>query len=350
MRETSGPAEGLPRNHHMERALNAWDRYQAQQQQGQLRADALATHQPTVPTATFLDLGTVQKRRWLGDLLMPSITRNSAKVQIPTWGTEHLQVSDTERSWGVDRQRGDFVLATVEYAMTWHGFEVGIDTRLPAITDSAFRLAFRASLLARKRIDLSLENRKALLLGETTNYAAGHTADLVGAEWDAAGGDVKADVEVGIDVLRVANPGYERRHMRLRLTEGAHQAAQNDPTWAAIRANFTDVHPSPEEALRQYLGIGSVEVADCNVATDAGVVSSMWGDTAFLSIDSALAGDLAAEWGDATYALLHVLPGQVFGPYFEPRPTVQWWPADNQNLPVLHSNDAAYVMHNVKEP
>lgn len=345
----------LAQNEDMQKALQVHDRRMAQRLRGrvpagQLQAAAVDTHQVVVPMSTAIELGTpqVSMARWFGQIVMPELPRQTWKVQVPSWGDEHLDVYETERGWGADRERADFVLATVEYEMERHGLENGVDVDLLTIVDAGFRLQFRAVNFSRNGVDLSLERRKAILLGETTNYAASHTVDLTGSEWNAAGGDSKSDIEAGITQLESANPGFHRRHMRLALTEDAWAAAQEDPTWLAIRANFTDIHPDPVEAYRQYLGVLSVDVGDANVRNAAGTVVSMWGQIAILWIDPTVVGELDDEWGTAVFSRLHVGQQQVFGPYFENRNTTQWWPYDRRMLPILHNNDAAYLMHDMR--
>ena len=315
---------------------------------GRLSAGPSDVLHPSPRLTTALRFGSPQKRQFLGDLLMPDFPRDAWKVLVISSGDEHLAVYDTERALQEPRKRAYFVEATTTFEMASFGLEYGLDRRLQArVSDAAFRLAVGAARRAQWGVRLDLENRKALMLSTPTLYPAAHRFNEAGTPWNGAGGDMKARMRAAEAIIFAAHPGYTRQDLMLDMSEAAWQAAQDDTAWAAVRANTTQNAANLND-LALYLGYapGSCRVADCNV-TSNGTKQSLWGETAVLHLNVDTSS-LDTEFGSDVFALMHRMSGgNAFPPYFEDRPTTDWYPYEDLALPVVHDYTVGAIFYDM---
>lgn len=315
-------------------------------------ANLQAGVEPLLSTALLL-LGTPQHARFFGSLIAPDIRKTSWRMGYWSWtGNEQLKVTAEgfERGFSVNRQRARFKGSRVETAMTRRGVETPLDVDEIRIADSALQMQAHATALSRDLAMLAVEYQKSLLFGAAASYPASHTTDATGSEWDATGGDSLTDINAAVDQLIAANQPYQRESIRAVMTYGARDAAFNDPTWLAARqAVRTEAYPTLEE-LRQYWGIGGIEVADAIYDPGTGTPISMWGDICVLFIDPRLQGGVISEWGRATFGVNFTFAGAVVSaPYYESRNTSNIYPFDSYDHPAMIQGAAGYLIHDVKE-
>ena len=305
---------------------------------------------PAPRITAALRFGTPQRRVFLGDALMPVFSRDTWKVLVISEGDEHLRVFDTERGFQEPRKRGKFVQSSTEFSMAAFGFEYGVDRRLATrFADQAFRLAVGAARRAQEAVRLDLENRIALMLSTPANYAAADRKDASGTPWNGAGGDGKADFLAAFARLKVNHPGYTEADFRVGMSQHAWDALRNDTTWLADRITAGEGTSVPTVADAEvYLGLqpGSITVGDASVV-DGGTVQNLWGETAIIFI-AVNPSTLDTTFGSDVFALLHEMGGgNAFAPYFDDRPTTDWYPFERFALPVVHDYTSAYLIHSM---
>lgn len=297
-----------------------------------------------------LHFGTGQQRAQLfGELLIPRFPRDTAKVRIRSSGNEHLRVFDTSIGFGQPYPSATFVEATEEFEMALLGFKYGLDRiQVQSFADQIFELTLGAAERAEWAIKMDEENRLALLFGTPTNYPVLHRLDANAAEWDAVGGDSRADIRTIETQILLAHPGFSRRNFKIQLTLSAWEAAQGDPTWGAIRDNTTQDAPDPA-SFERYLGYvpGAVTIADTNV-NDEGTLRSLWDEAAILTLDTGTP-EVINPFGVNVFGLNHDMGvTNIFPSWFEDDKRTDWYPVTRSILPVAHDLTLGGIIFNQK--
>lgn len=313
----------------------------------------LQTNVEPLISLAVLELGTPQHAAFPGTIIAPDILKSSWLMQFWSWtGTPQLEIGEEglERAFSVPRRQVRFTGETTSTQMTRRGVEVPLDVDEIRISENQLQLAAHASALSRDMVKLAVEREKQQLLGVAASYPGGHSLDAATAEWDAAGGDSKTDINLAVDQLVSANQPYQRESIHVVITYAARDAAFNDPTWEALpnsvlsRGNY----PSMED-LATYWGVGRVSLADAVFDDGTGVVASMWGAVAVAFVDPRLQGGLITEWGRAQFAVNFTFQGAVISaPYLDPHLTSIFHPFDGWDHPTQIKGTAGFLIFNVK--
>ena len=320
-------------------------------QQGQLlAAGPVDTLLPSVPFTRALHLGSGQQRRNLfGDALIPRLPRDSAKVLVRQSGTEHLIVHDTEVGFEQPYPSAQFQEASQQFEMALFAFKYCISQDLVVnFADEIFELTLGAAERARWAILMDQENRLALLFSTPTNYPVGHSVNAIGSEWDGIAGDSFADIMIIVDAIIAAHPAFTLADMMMVLTNDAWRAVQKDPTFAALRGGITFSIPSLTD-FENYLGFrpGSITSTDTNVVVD-GVVQSMWGETAIITVDPG-SPDIINPFGSDVFGLLHDMGvTNAYVPWFDHDTRSDCYPVTTLAIPVAHDLSLGGIITNVK--
>lgn len=256
----------------------------------------------TDPMVTQLVLGQPQAVRFPGMEILRPISVDAWTFKYTVYGKEHLGHFDTRRGMRAPIRHTDWKVSTVTEGLERYSFSTVRDQ--DELNNAAPSLAVRerSATLSRRIVEMDIERKiRDLLLDSTTGYAANHIITLgAGNEWDdATNGDSKASIRTLSKQIAV-DTGLQPADMHVFLPMAALEAAKDDPTFLAIRANWTsDI--SDEMALAKYWGVGRVWSAnpvEIDTSSPDDVVA-MYGDTAIVYYP----GDAAGY--DTTYGDLH---------------------------------------------
>lgn len=202
-------------------------------------------------------------------------------------------------------------------------------------------------------IELAKEIRAKDLLTTTGNYSAGHYVTLAsGSEWNAAGGDSRANIATAATVLRNST-GIGRRGLTVGLSETSLEAALNDPVFLATRALArADKYPT-EGDLIAYWGVKDVfsfnPISSATSDYDA-TLSPIWGDMAIVFADTLNPANFDVTAGQQVFgATFKYTSGIASAPYLRKEISSWIWPWDEWSGFELIYPDAGYLILNTSE-
>lgn len=254
------------------------------------------------PLLTQLVVGQPQKLPFPGLQLLTPITVPNWVFDYTVYNTEHLDTVDTRRGMRAPIKHGDWQVNTVSDKLKRYSFRVMKDQDEIGNAHPSLSIMEKSAILAQRMVTMDIEREIRDLVQAVGSYAAGNVLPIApGSEWNAAGGDSRADIRAMTAQIINTVP-IMPEDLVLFLPLQSLEAAKDDPVFLAARQNF-DTNMPTTDVLAAYWGIGRVWSAnpvDKDPATQ--VVGPMYGDNAILYYP----GDNAAydtTYGDITWAV-----------------------------------------------
>ena len=243
--------------------------------------------------------------RFVGDFLaaerilgIVNLSRNASEIEIEKLGDDDfLKYIDTRRSPLDDYKEVDLTRSTRKHDFGHYGlqatksFEAMIfESMRPVNKFTSVTYQTLVAVLMRQ----SQEVLRTAMLIDPTNYpVSGHAVNLSGVEWDVGGGDLKGDIQAGVNLIRVAK-NISRDKTTLWLPFHSFEAALADTGFnaalaatASLLALTNQAADGQLTALKQYLGV-DIETdffSSHEIVGGDGVRQNSWGDTAILYVD-----------------------------------------------------------------
>lgn len=230
------------------------------------------------PVLTTLAVG-YTNAQLVGDQLFPFVSLEKEGGKIPLFGKEHFKLYNTERALRAKSNRiSPEDIGQVDVAMDEHDLEYPIDYREDA--ESAFPLQQRAVMTVTEGIRLRHERMVADMAQNPANYPVGNKLALAGASCFS---DPASDPEGVISDAKAA--------VRAKIVKEPNTMVIGYDTWRLLKrhpqlkAILSDTRPRLVQLadLRDIFEIENIVVGKAVQASDAGVTSDIWGDTAVLA-------------------------------------------------------------------
>lgn len=299
------------------------------------------------PILTELVLGQPQVLTFPGQRILRPITAPARLFQYQAWGNERLKAFDTERALRAEIKHGDFRVSQETGFLKRFSFGVLKDQDELANAAPSYGMSEKSSAFSRTIVEMDIERRRRDLLLASSSYAAGHVTTLgAGSEWDAAGGDSKANIR-DIGKLICAKTGLQMEQLEVFLTYGALEAAKEDPLFLASRMNY-DASTPTVAALQEYWGMGNVWSAnpiEADGDSDTDIVA-MYGDCAIVYYPGNAAG-YDTSWGDLTFGVdFKWNKGVASSPFYIQNRTSWFFPWTDYSNPAIINVNAAGIVKN----
>lgn len=296
------------------------------------------------PVLTDIVLGTPQVAAYPGSQILRPITAPAFTFSYNSFGNERFEAIDTERAMRAPIKHGEFRATQETGRLKRFSFGTLRDQDELSNAHPSYGLMEKCAAYSRSIVETDIERRRRDLLVTAANYDTGNTLAIgAGSEWDAAGGDSKADVTAMVNMI-ASKTGLQPSQLEVFLGFEALQAAKMDPVFNAVRGNY-DANMPTVGALQAYWGTGRVWSANPIDVTN-GVVSFMYGDVAIIYYP----GDASlydTSWGDLTFGVDFTWNrGVASKPFYLDQHTSWFFPWTNYSNPAIINNTAGALITN----
>ena len=301
------------------------------------------------PVLTSIAQG-IQQNDLVGQYLFPQVPVPLRAGNIITFGREDfMQYSGLVRAPGGATKRVQFGYANGTYGLLDYSLEgsLPIETLQESIA-SANGFSIDGAALAIRKVSsimaLRLEIQQAQLATTLSNYPAGNRVTLSGtSQWNDYSGvsDPAAVVETAKEAVRAATG---KRPNTMVLGPVTFARLRQHPR---VRDQFKYVSRDSITVgmLREFFGVDNVYVGDAVQATDAGVLSDVWGRHAILAYTERSA---LASYGTPTFGYTYNLDGYPLAEdaYYDRQHKSWFFPVTRSEAPVIAANTAGYFIQN----
>lgn len=281
----------------------------------------------------------------VGGALFPAVPVQQRGGKIISFGKEAFMTYATGRAPGADTRRIQIGYAAGSYALEQYSLEalVPFELQQEAQAVPGIDLASGAIRTVQDIIALRLEQAQATLATTAGSYASGNKTTLSGtSQWsDLTTGvsDPIKDIEVAKEAIRTATG--QRPNVVVMGPLVASKLRQHPKIIDRIKYTGRDV---PTEALLASLfGVSQVLVGDAIQATDAGVLSDVWGK--FVVVAYTALGNIS-DMGRPSYGYTYRLGGfPIVEQPYQDRNAKSWiYPVTDEVAPVLAGAEAGYLI------
>lgn len=301
------------------------------------------------PVLTSVAQG-IKQNSLVGEFLFPRVPVQLRAGNIITFGREDfMQYSGLVRGPGAATKRVQFGYSNSAYALVDYSLEgaLPIENMQESMADANGFSIDGASMAIRKVqaiLNLRLEIAQATLATTLGNYPAANRTTLSGtAQWSDYTGTSSpaAVIETGKEAVRAA---IGKRPNTLVLGPITFARLRQHPQ-IVDRTKYTTSGSITTEFLAQFFGVDRVIVADGVQATDAGVLSDIWGKHAILAYTETAS---LADMGTPTFGYTYNLDGYpvVEEPYYERNTKTWYFPVTRSEAPVIAASSAGYFIQN----
>lgn len=301
------------------------------------------------PVLTAVAQG-IKQNTLVGEVLFPMVNVGQRAGNIITFGREDfMQYSGLVRAPGGATKRVQFGYSGGAYALIDYSLEgsLPIETLQEAEASANGFSIDMAEVTLRKTISimsLRLEIAQAALATTLANYPANNRVTLSGtSQWS--------------DYSGVSNPAgvVETAKEQVRASVGRRPNVMvlGPVTFARLRQHpqirdyikYANREVATPAILAEFFGVAQVIVADGVQATDAGVLSDIWGRHAILAFTET---DTLANLGAPTFGYTYNLSGYplVEEPYYDRNHKTWYFPVTRSEAPVIAGSSAGYFIQN----
>lgn len=286
----------------------------------------------------------------VGDVLFPMVNVGQRAGNIITFGKEDfMQYSGLVRAPGSATKRVQFGYAGGTFALVDYSIEGSLPIeQLQEAEASANGFSIdMASITLQKTINfmkLRLEIAQAGLATTLGNYPAANRVTLSGtSQWnDYTGTSSPASViETG------------KEQIRSSIGKRPNVLVLGPVTFARLRQHpqirdyikYSNREVATPAILAEFFGVAQCVVADGVQASDAGVLSDVWGKHAILAYTET---DTVANMGAPTFGYTYNLSGYplVEEPYYDRNSKTWYFPVTRSEAPVIAGSSAGYFIQN----
>lgn len=301
------------------------------------------------PVLTAVAQG-IKQNTLVGDWLFPMVNVGQRAGNIITFGREDfMQYSGLVRAPGASTRRVQVGYSGSTFALVDYSLEgsLPIETLQEAEASANGFSVDMADVTLRKTISimsLRLEIAQATLATTLGSYPANNRITLSGtAQWsDYSGTSSPASViETGKEQIRAS---VGRRPNVLVLGPVTFARLRQHPQ-VRDYIKYANREVATPAILAEFFGVQNVIVADAVQATDAGVLSDVWGRHAILAFTET---DTLANMGTPTFGYTYNLSGYPFveEPYYDRNHKTWFFPVTRSEAPVIAASSAGYFIQN----
>lgn len=280
---------------------------------------------------------------FVGSLLFPTVPVQQRGGKIIQFGKEDFKLYATGRVPGSNTKRVQYGYQGAAFALEQHALEGQVPFELMEEANAVpgINLATIAVRKTQNIIALRMEKAQADIATNAANYDASHKVTLAGTDqWsDPVNSDPVGDIEAAKAAVRAT---IGRRPNTVILSAGAFDALKVH-TKIIDRIKYTGRDVPTPELLASLFGVSRVVVGDAVSASDAGVLSDVWGKDVVVAYTET--GSLM-DMGLPSYGYTYQLGGYpvVESPY-QDRNAKSWiYPVTDECSPVLASALAGFVI------
>jgi hypothetical protein len=211
--------------------------------------------------------------------LMPLVYVDKEGVKIPKFGKQSFMEFNTKRALRADSNRlTPEMRTTIDAVLTEHDIEEAIDYR--EIAEDLFPSEEVARRKVQDIIYLVLERQIASLAQDANNYGSGNKVALADTTcWSHTSSVPLTNIDTGKDAVRAA---VGRRPNTIAFGAVAWKNFKNHAqVKGALPTNVKNL--VTRDMAREILEIPNILIGEAVTATDAGVVSDVWGDNVVLA-------------------------------------------------------------------
>lgn len=307
--------------------------------------------QMTPATARVVDpiLSTVaqgyQNVELIGNALFPHVPVAARAGKIITFGKESFMAYDTARAPGGAVKRINLGYSSGSFALVDHSLsaQVPIELMEDARAVPNVNLASAAVRTVQDALALRLEIEQAGIATTAGSYASSNKTTLSGtSQWsDLTSGvsDPIADIETAKQAVRA---GVGKRPNVVVMGAAVAAKLRQHPR-VVDRIKYTGRDIATDELLASLFGVQRVLVGDALKATDAGVLSDVWGK--FVVVAYTELGSVA-EMGRPSYGYTYQLGGypMVEPPRYDGDTRTWLYDVSDAVMPVMAAPLAGYLI------
>jgi hypothetical protein len=285
----------------------------------------------------------------IGSMLFPVVDVGQRAGSIITFGREDfMQYTGLVRAPGAATRRIQFGYAGSAFALLDYSVEgsLPIETLQESEASSNGFSVDMASVTLKKTIaamNLRLEIAQATLATTLGNYPANNRVTLSGtSQWNDYTNSLPTQViETGKEQIRAS---IGRRPNLLVLGPVVFARLRQHPLVRSY-LQFSARQVVTAEILAEFFGVAMVVVADGVQATDAGVLSDVWGKHAILAYVEI---DTLANMGAPTFGYTYNLGGYPIAEdaYYDRNSKTWYFPVTRSEAPVIAGSSAGYFIQN----
>lgn len=309
---------------------------------------SLSTARVINPVLTSIAQG-IQQNSLIGSALFPMVPVGQRAGNIITFGREDfMQYSGLVRAPGGATKRVQVGYAGSTFSLVDYSLEgsLPIETLQEAQASADGFSIDMATVTLRKTIaimNLRLEIAQATLATTLGSYAASNRVTLSGtSQWNDYTNSVpQTNIETAKEQIRSVTG---KRPNLLVLGPVAFARLRQHPV---IRdyIKYVNREVATPDIMAEFFGVQRVLVGDAVQATDAGVLSDVWGKHAILAY---VETDTVANLGAPTFGYTYNLSGYPLAeePYYDRNTKTWYFPVTRSEAPVIAGQLAGYFIQN----
>lgn len=280
-------------------------------------------------------------QEFVGSALFPPVPVQISGGQILEFGKEGFMLYGTQRAPGGATKRMQFGYLGKPFALENHAIECPVPREYmrDASVMPGINLGQRAVRLGMKVVTRSLEIQQAGLAQNAALYDASHKVTLSGtSKWSDPASKPATDIETGKEAVRSTTGVYPNT---LVINGPTFAALKNNPS-ITDRFKYTSKESITPEMLAALFDVETVKVGRGVKATDAGVVSDIWGNSAVLAYVPANPSGME----EPSYGYTYTMEGHpaVEEAYYD-KNTRSWvYGVSNERVPVLSGIVSGYLL------
>jgi hypothetical protein len=284
-----------------------------------------------------------QNAAFVGMALFPAVPVGQRGGKIIQFGKEAFRAYNTGRAPGANTKRVQFSYGDASYALEQHALEgtVPFEIMEEASAVPGIDMGAGAVQMVQDIIAARLERAQATAATTAGNYASSNKVTLSGTDqWsDLSASDPIDDIETAKEAVRAKIGRYPNT-----IVMGAAVMAklrQHSKIVDRIKYTGRDV-PTPE-LLASLFGVQRVLSGDAVQATDADVLSDVWGKFVVVAYTET-AG--LAQMGRPSYGYTYRLRGYpIVEATYQDRNAKSWiYPVTDEVSPVIAGAEAGYLI------
>lgn len=298
------------------------------------------------PLITKLVVGTPYRKTFPSTFMLRNIEVDAWQFSYNVFGYEAWEDIDTERAMRAEITTSDAEFSTLTAKLRRFTHAMKRDEDELKNAHPSLRLRELLAGQARFKVQMNIERIIRNLLTTTTNYPVSHRLAIAGgSEWDAAGGDSRADIREMASAI-AGDTGVALEDVSVFLSEKSLNAALSDSTFLGARQNFDTDTPN-KDALARYWGVKEILTANPIEYSAAGVVTQMYADVAILFVRNPLGGDWDTEHGEFDFAVnFKWNRGVALEAWYEKKTTTWWFPFQDYANPKIINNKLGAIITN----
>lgn len=278
---------------------------------------------------------------FVGDALFPAVPVGVSGGKIIEFGKESFLAYNSQRAPGGATRRISFGYQGKPFSLENHALEAPVprEYQRDAAKVPGINLGTRAVNLTMRANKQTLEIQQAALATDAANYPTANKITLSGTDkWSNAASKPVSIINAGKEAVRQAIGVYPNV---LLLGAQAFNPLKDNPS-ILERFKYTSKESITAEMLAALFDLDKVVVGKAVQATDAGVMSDVWGNFAVL----AYVPSSPSQMEEPSYGYTYTMEGHplVETPYYDNNAKSWIYGVTYERAPVLSGIAAGYLI------